>query len=107
MNLMVIIVSVQVAAEIVSNGGSAKIFKADVSKVSSIQEAFASIKQAYGAIDISVINSGAFESKNVYEADEAHFDKLFNINTKGAFLDRKSTRLNSSHVLRSRMPSSA
>ena len=60
--------------------------------------------------DIKRVLSRIYESRTLTEASGAQ-DAMANLNkdveVKGSFKDRKSTRLNSSHMSESRMPSSA
>ena len=55
-------------------------------------------------------NPGAMEYRGVHVASRQqvfHYGPVYGTNNIGEFLDRKSTRLNSSHNNQSRMPSSA
>ena len=63
------------------------------------------IVPSYAAADVVVVNTCGFIDAAVQESLDAIGEALEE-NGK-VIVDRKSTRLNSSHVLRSRMPSSA
>lgn len=66
-------------------------FKFDISKVASIRAAFAEIAKVFPAIDISVINSGVFGGASLDATTEEAYDKLFDVNTKGAFFTAQET----------------
>lgn len=59
--------------------------KFDIGSVASIKTAFAQITKVFPAIDISVINSGVFAPINFDTVTESEYDRIFNINAKGAF----------------------
>jgi NAD(P)-dependent dehydrogenase (short-subunit alcohol dehydrogenase family) len=48
------------------------------------------VRERFGAIDGLFVNAGVAEFKAVADADEAHFDRLFDTNVKGAFLTVKA-----------------
>ena len=58
-------------------------------------------------IDKIVVNCGCGEARDNSKVLEAVVGDLTKITGQKAIVDRKSTRLNSSHVRKSRMPSSA
>lgn len=61
-------------------------FKADVSSVASLKEAFASfLKVTNGALDICVVCAGTNRNVAFTETDETAFDQLNSVNVKGAF----------------------
>ncbi|GAB3249577.1 SDR family oxidoreductase [Kineosporia babensis] len=73
-------------AECRAAGGEAIAVKADVSKVEDIERLYRSTREQFGRIDIVVANAG-FEivDQPVLEATEEQFDRIFAVNTKGAF----------------------
>lgn len=78
------------AEEVVSNikamGVNVISVQADVSKVADIERLFTEAKKAFGKIDIVVANAGIeMVETPVIEFTEEQFDKLFSINTKGAY----------------------
>ena len=99
----------------------------DVAKQDSVKALFAAVKQKWGRVDVLFNNAGV--NAPGVSLEELGLDKWQNvvdINLTGMFLcmqeafklmkdqdprggriDRKSTRLNSSHIQKSRMPSSA
>lgn len=78
------------AEEVLSNmkamGAQAIAVQADVSKVADIERLFKTAKEAFGKIDIVVANAGIeMVETPVTEFTEEQFDRLFAINTKGAY----------------------
>lgn len=78
------------AEEVVSNitamGVKVIAVQADVSKVADIQKLFEEAIKAFGKIDIVVANAGIEMVETPVEAfTEEQFDRLFSINTKGAY----------------------
>jgi len=73
-------------ATIENAGGHAKAVRADVAQVSDIARLFATGLDRFGRLDIVVANAGVeLVGQPVLEFSEADFDRLFSINTKGAF----------------------
>ena len=78
------------AGEVVSNiramGANVIAVQADVSKVTEIERLFTEAKEAFGRIDIVVANAGIEMVETPVAAfTEEQFDRLFSINTKGAY----------------------
>jgi len=67
-------------------GGTAIAVQADVSKVADIERLFAASLEKFGRLDIVVANAGVeLVDCPLVDVSEADFDRLFGINTKGAF----------------------
>ena len=67
-------------------GGTAIAIQADVSKVADIERLFAAAVEHFGRLDIVVANAGVeLVDRPVVDVSEADFDRLFGVNTKGAF----------------------
>lgn len=86
------------AEEVVSNitamGAPVTAVQADVSKVADIQRLFAEAGKAFGKIDIVVANAGIeMVETPVTEFTEEQFDRLFSINTKGAYFTMQQAAL--------------
>lgn len=86
------------AEEVVSNitamGAPVMAVQADVSRVADIQRLFAEAKKAFGKIDIVVANAGIeMVETPVTEFTEEQFDRLFSINTKGAYFTMQQAAL--------------
>ena len=74
-----------VVDEIISSGGKAKAFKADVSKVKEIERLQGTVIEEFGAIDILVNNAGVFRTVPVLETTEEIWDEQLDLNLKGYF----------------------
>lgn len=68
-----------------SDGGTAKLFKADVSKVAEIEQLQKSVIDEFGRIDILVNNAGVFRTVPVLETTEEIWDEQLNLNLRGYF----------------------
>ncbi|WP_271767160.1 SDR family oxidoreductase [Aquimarina algiphila] len=69
--------------------------QADVSKVTDIERLFNETKKAFGKIDIVVANAGIeMVETPVTQFTEEQFDRLFNINTKGAYFTMQQAAKN-------------
>ncbi|MDR3482892.1 MAG: SDR family oxidoreductase [Burkholderiaceae bacterium] len=76
----------ETVAEITRMGGTAIAVQADVSKVADIERLFETALERFGHIDIVVANAGVeLVGKSVLDFTEADYDRLFGVNTKGAF----------------------
>jgi len=87
------------ADEVVSNiqamGVKVVSVQADVSKVADIERLFSKAKQAFGKIDIVVANAGIeMVETPVTQFTEEQFDRLFSINTKGAYFTMQQAAKN-------------
>ena len=76
----------------------------DVTDRSHVDAMVATVKNRWGRIDVLVNNAGITKDARLQTMTLEQFDAVIDVNLRG---DRKSTRLNSSHVSESRMPSSA
>jgi 2-deoxy-D-gluconate 3-dehydrogenase len=74
-----------VTAEIVEQGGQATALRADVGEVPQAQELIQRAVQAFGRLDILVNNAGIFPFAAALQVDEAQWDRVVNVNLKGAF----------------------
>ena len=95
----------KVVKAITDNGGRAIAVQGDVSKEEDVIRLFEETKQAFGTLDILVNNAAHQQYLPIGQVSVETFHQHFNVNVLGP--DRKSTRLNSSHPVSSRMPSSA
>jgi NAD(P)-dependent dehydrogenase (short-subunit alcohol dehydrogenase family) len=66
-------------------GPSATAVQGDVTNGADLDRLFETVKAKHGRLDILYVNAGVAEFRPVDVADEAHFDKLFAINVKGAY----------------------
>lgn len=75
----------QVVDAITSEGGKAKAYKADVSKVSDIEQLSREVIEDFGRVDILVNNAGVFRTVPVMETTEEIWDEQLDLNLKGYF----------------------
>ncbi|TFY74129.1 hypothetical protein EWM64_g9883 [Hericium alpestre] len=74
----------KVVADIKADGkGNAVAIKADVSSVAGGKELLDATLNAFGKVDILVLNAGVMGSKPLAAVDEDFFDQHFNVNVKG------------------------
>jgi 3-oxoacyl-[acyl-carrier protein] reductase len=83
--------SAKETVEVIERLGSAAIaIQADVSRVVDVERLFAASLERFGHLDIVVANAGVeLIDRALVDVSEADFDKLFGINTKGAFFTLK------------------
>ena len=74
-----------VVNKITESGGSAKAVKCNVSDYKETEEMIASIVKEFGRLDILVNNAGITADNLMVRMTEEDFDKVININLKGAF----------------------
>lgn len=84
-----------VVAEIERNGGKARGFTADVRSVTSIRQIVAEVEANVGPIEILVYSAGVYYPTLLGETEEDAFDRMVDINFKGAFfaIDAVSERM--------------
>jgi NAD(P)-dependent dehydrogenase (short-subunit alcohol dehydrogenase family) len=75
----------EVAAEIRAMGREAFVVEMDLASADSIKGAFAKASKEFGRIDVLVNNAGLFERRPALEMDEADWDRILDVNLKGAF----------------------
>ncbi len=75
----------RVVAEIADAGGTAKPFKADVSKVPEIERLIQTVIDEYGRIDVLVNNAGVFRTVPIMETTEEIWDEQLDLNLRGYF----------------------
>lgn len=71
------------AAKLIGNGLLA--VKADVAKLADLDRFYSEVTKKLGKIDVLFVNAGVAKFVPVGQADEAHYDEIFDINTKGAY----------------------
>jgi NAD(P)-dependent dehydrogenase (short-subunit alcohol dehydrogenase family) len=57
----------------------------DVSNLSDLDDLFGQIKSKFGKLDVIFANAGIAEMRHINDVDEAHYDKIMNINLKGLY----------------------
>jgi len=73
------------AAALSTLGGEALVFESDAANVRAQKILAEQIGEAFGTLDILVVNAGIAEMRPLGEWDEAAFDRSFGINFKGPF----------------------
>ena len=73
-----------------AEGGVAKAFKADVSKVSEIERLVSEVINEWDRVDILVNNAGVFHTVPVMETTEEIWDETLDLNLKGYFFAVKT-----------------
>ena len=79
-----------VVASIIAGGGSAKAFKANVSKIPEIERLVNDVMDEGGKVDILVNNAGVFHTVPVMETTEEIWDATLDLNLKGYFFTVKT-----------------
>ena len=81
----------ETVAAINRSGGAAIAVQADVSKVADIERLFMASLERFGRLDIVVANAGVeLVGQPILDFTEADFDRVFAVNTKGAFFTLQS-----------------
>ena len=75
----------EVVSEIEKDGGKAKAIQCNVSDFAQAKEFFGGVVKEYGRIDILVNNAGITKDNLIMRMSEEEFDKVIEVNLKGAF----------------------
>lgn len=75
-----------VAEEIKEIGQEALVVKTDVSNSDDVDKMVEATVSKFGKVDILVNNAGVFVQKPIQEMEEGDWDKVLDVNLKGAFL---------------------
>ena len=71
--------------QISSSGGQCLLLPGDVSRRSDVERMVEAISQAFGTPDVLVNNAGIFPRAAFLDLDEAMWDRVLDVNLKGAF----------------------
>jgi NAD(P)-dependent dehydrogenase (short-subunit alcohol dehydrogenase family) len=82
-----------VVAEIAALGGKASWYAADLGQVSEARGLVAGAVRAFGRVDVLVNNAGLFERRPALEMQEGDWDRLIDVNLKGAFFCAQAAAL--------------
>lgn len=75
----------EVVAGIVQTGGHATAIRADLGKVSDIEQLFARTIAEFGKVDILINNAGLMLNKPLSDVTESDFEQQFAVNVRGTF----------------------
>ena len=75
---------------IISAGGKAVAFRADVSAKDDVQKLFDFTVEKYGGLDILVNNAGTTKAQDIFETTEEDWDDIIRCNLKSLFLCSKA-----------------
>ena len=78
------------AAAEFAGSGQAAAFPVDVTSAAQVDAAMRAVVERWGRIDILVLNAGTWQGAPIAETDEAMWDRLIDLNLKGAFLALKA-----------------
>ena len=59
--------------------------KGDVAKLADLDKLYGAVAEKFGKIDVLFVNAGVAKFAPLTAVDEAHFDEMFDINTRGAY----------------------
>ncbi len=76
-------------ADLKAQGATAIAAPADVTREAEVASAVRTAAQAWGRLDIVVLNAGTWQGAPLHETTEAQWDLLLDLNLKGAFLTLK------------------
>ncbi|HEY3215823.1 MAG TPA: SDR family NAD(P)-dependent oxidoreductase [Candidatus Eisenbacteria bacterium] len=76
-------------ADLKAQGATAIAAAADVTREAEVASAVQTAVQAWGRLDIVVLNAGTWQGAPLHETTEAQWDLLLDLNLKGAFLTLK------------------
>ncbi len=74
-----------VLGEIAALGGRAAWHRADLGRVAEARGLVDAAERAFGRVDVLVNNAGLFERRPALDMEEADWDRLLDVNLKGAF----------------------
>lgn len=71
-------------------GANVSILEGDMTSATDLAKLAKAVQDDFGTIDILFVNAGVAEFLPLQQADEAHFDKIFGINVRGAYFTVKA-----------------
>ena len=77
--------AIELEKELTVNGGKAKGFKSDASKMSDAESLVKDVLEAFGTIDIVVNNAGITDDTLLIRMSEEQWDRVINVNLKSCF----------------------
>lgn len=79
-----------VAQEILSSGGQAAAFHADVANKLAVQSMLIDLEDRWGRVDVLINNAGVEPHKPIVQLDEWDWNRTIDVNLKGAFICSQS-----------------
>lgn len=76
----------QAVAGIAAAGSQAMALAADVTRSGDVEAAVRAVIERWGRLDVLVLNAGTWAPGRVHETSEAEWERILNLNLKGAFL---------------------
>jgi NAD(P)-dependent dehydrogenase (short-subunit alcohol dehydrogenase family) len=76
----------EAVASLAAGGGQAIAVPADVTRAAEVERAVATVAETWGRLDIVVLNAGTWAAAPLAETSEELWDRLLDLNLKGAFL---------------------
>ncbi|SMO46877.1 SDR family NAD(P)-dependent oxidoreductase [Fodinibius sediminis] len=70
-------------------GDRARFIKCDVSRKQQVKQAIGQVVSAFGGVDVLVNNAGILQYSKVTDTSEEDWDRILDVNVKGAFLCAK------------------
>jgi NAD(P)-dependent dehydrogenase (short-subunit alcohol dehydrogenase family) len=70
-------------------GGEVLALRSDAASLEDIDGLFASVKERFGRLDVLFVNAGVAQFASLEETDEGLFDRIMDINLKGAYFTVK------------------
>ncbi|MFV0362000.1 MAG: 3-oxoacyl-[acyl-carrier-protein] reductase [Suipraeoptans sp.] len=77
--------ALKVKHDIVKNGGSAEVYKCNISDFAACEEFIKWVIKEMGSLDVLVNNAGITKDNLLMKMSEEEFDQVLNINLKGTF----------------------
>ena len=77
--------AIELEKELTVNGGKAKGFKSDASKMADAESLIKEVLEAFGTIDIVVNNAGITDDTLLMRMSEEQWDRVINVNLKSCF----------------------
>ncbi len=68
-----------------ASGGAVLAVRADVADAAALDRLFDAVRARFGRLDVLFVNAGVGEFAPLEQASEAHFDRIFDANVKGAY----------------------
>lgn len=75
-----------VAREITARGGEARAIRCDVARADDVRELFRAVAVELGPVDCLVNDAGLVLRKPLVDTEEAEWDRILDVNLKGAYL---------------------